>query len=219
MHNLTFYRKDLPDFSSFKRNLKEKDHSHYKCSLESEAMRSLYEVRTRNGMLKLVEGRFNVLHEIPLRSSLLRAMGNMEVHWSVAALGRNGRVLGEVDALCFLPKGKTWLNAFEFKTSLNHTEVVRQEVRARFVISLARMWLKSRRVDVLSWSYTVVVRGKADNDHITELRNNKIGVLTWMKIDNLSRYIFRKVVRRDIKEIPHIRVGEWKGGEKIPLYP
>ncbi len=154
----------------------------------------------------MVEGRFNVLHEIPLRGSLLRAMEDMEAHWSVAALEGNEKILGEVDALCFLREGKTWLNAFEFKTSLDPAEIIKQEGKARLVISLAKMWLESRGIDVVSWSYTVVVRSRMDGYGYqrAELGRKGIGSLTWMEIDDLGRYIFRKIVRRNLDELPRI---------------
>ncbi len=174
-------------------------------------MRILVEIPTQHGVLRLVEGTVEVLHEIPLRNSLISSFPGLRPLHNVSAIsssGRNERTVGEIDLVLFQDWGKTWLHAFEFKTSLKPSRVIEQMSRARLVADLIRLWLRGKGVSLISWSYTVLVRRPVSEVDRERLGRERIGVVSWDELLREGGSVMRRILGRDVSEISSLKVAK-----------
>ncbi len=187
-------------------------------------MRVLLEIRTGHDELRLVEGTVEILHEIPLRNSIISILPGFKSLHSVSVIlssGRSERIAGEIDLALFQEGGRTWLHTFEFKTSLLPRKVIEQMSRARMVADLLRLWLEGRGVRPVSWSYTVLVRRSFSEADRERLRREEIGVIGWDELATEGRKVMGKIIGRDIAEITRLGSREGRAhppgaGETVP---
>ncbi|MDK2383665.1 MAG: hypothetical protein QI199_02495, partial [Candidatus Korarchaeota archaeon] len=126
----------------------------------------------------------------------------------------NERILGEIDLVLFQEDKMTWLHAFEFKTSLKPTRVVKQVEKAKVVADLIRLWLEGRGVRILFWSYTILVRKSVSEKEREYLRERLIGVISWSELSGEGKRIMRWVLRRDASEIRKLKVDRRRPHER-----
>ncbi len=170
-------------------------------------MRVLSEIFTDKGSFTLVEGRFKVLHEIPLRNTLLRTFDGHEHLHNVAVIFKDGKkeeIIGEVDLILYQSIKLTFLHLFEFKTRLSTKvakQVVKQVRRASIIAEMVRVWLNSLGMEVKKWSYTVLVRGEVESAVLRYLIERSIGVITWDELTEEGKKILRKIPKREFSEL------------------
>ncbi|GEM_PF-6452631 len=192
-------------------------------------MKILTRASTQYGELKLVEGMVEVLHEMPMRNSVIMVFPSYRSLHSISAIstsGENEKILGEIDLVLFQEAGMTWLHAFEFKTTLKPRRVIKQVDKAKLVADLIRLWLEGRGIRVLSWSYTILVRKAISEIEREYLRERLIGVISWNELSREGKGIMRRILKRDVSEIRNLKVitrrprkrpvrGERKGTQRL----